>query len=80
MVSDTRGNVAAIDSSLLAPKFEFVGDLADLTQGSSNRPGFYPTSCYTSCESCACDVCSCNSCGVQLETAGAVAPGGPSGR
>jgi hypothetical protein len=51
------------DSSLPAPKFEYVGDLADLTKGSSNRPGFFPTSC----ESCTCEACSCESCGVQLE-------------
>lgn len=50
-------DVPALDSSLAAPTFEFVGDLADVTKGSKKRPG-----APGGCTNCACGSCFCNCC------------------
>ena len=49
---------SVVDTSLPAPTFEFVGDLADLTVKSKDRTGANQAAC----TNCACGSCLCNCC------------------
>jgi hypothetical protein len=67
----TLGEMSAIQWSLPAPKFEFVGDLADLEKhelvaarrdSACSACSACSSDCVSGCSNCACGACNCTGC------------------